>query len=167
MNIFATRECFGPHSLEQQERTAGRELSEENFVDVDFCMDRLNGTCGRCGCDFCFESKTARQFRLDNIYRDISILYIYTVTSHQTQWRPLYFLLLLSPTTQKSQTCQASECSFPECSRWCVPTLFLRRPNNFIYKFPSQNNNHRYCHNIAITILQLENITLVSSTYFY
>lgn len=104
MNIFAARECFGPHSLEQQERTAGRELSEENYVDVDFCMDRLNGTCGRCGCDFCFESKTARQFRLDNIYRDISILNIYIHSNFPSNPMkpPLFFAVTFTNNSEKS-----------------------------------------------------------------
>ena len=41
----------------QQDRKASRELNLDSYVDVDWCMDRLNGTCGKCGCDFYFETK--------------------------------------------------------------------------------------------------------------
>ena len=41
----------------QQDMKANRELNLDNYVDVDWCMDRLRGTCGKCGCDFYFESK--------------------------------------------------------------------------------------------------------------
>ena len=36
---------------------AGRELNENNFVDVNFCMERLKGTCQKCGGDFHIEIK--------------------------------------------------------------------------------------------------------------
>ena len=41
-------------AYKQQDKKAGRELNLDNYVDVDFCMDRMNGTCGKCGCDFLF-----------------------------------------------------------------------------------------------------------------
>ena len=44
-------------AYKQEDRKAGRELNLDNYVDVDFCMDRMNGTCGKCGCDFYFETK--------------------------------------------------------------------------------------------------------------
>ena len=41
----------------QQDIKAGRDLNLDNYVDVDFCMERLRGTCGKCGCDFYIETK--------------------------------------------------------------------------------------------------------------
>ena len=40
-----------------QDLKAGRELNENNFVDVNFCMERLKGTCQKCGGDFHIEIK--------------------------------------------------------------------------------------------------------------
>ena len=53
MNYFKNK----IEAYKQQDRKAGRELNLDNYVDVDFCMDRMNGTCGKCGCDFYFETK--------------------------------------------------------------------------------------------------------------
>ena len=36
---------------------AGRELNENNYIDVGWCMDRLKGTCQKCGGDFHIEIK--------------------------------------------------------------------------------------------------------------
>ena len=36
---------------------AGRVLNETNYVDVNFCMERLKGTCQKCGGDFHIEIK--------------------------------------------------------------------------------------------------------------
>ena len=36
---------------------AGRELNLDNYVDVEWCMERMRGTCGKCGCDFHIENK--------------------------------------------------------------------------------------------------------------
>lgn len=44
-------------AYKQQDRKAGRELNLDNYVDVEWCMDRLQSTCGKCGCDFYFETK--------------------------------------------------------------------------------------------------------------
>ena len=41
----------------KQDLKAGRELNENNFVDVNFCMERLKGTCQKCGGDFHIEIK--------------------------------------------------------------------------------------------------------------
>ena len=41
----------------QQDKRASREINEDNYVDVEWCMDRLQSTCGKCGCDFYFETK--------------------------------------------------------------------------------------------------------------
>ena len=41
----------------KQDLKAGRELNENNFVDVNFCMERLKGTCQTCGGDFHIEIK--------------------------------------------------------------------------------------------------------------
>ena len=41
----------------KQDMKAGRELNENNFVDVNFCMERLKGTCQKCGGDFHIEIK--------------------------------------------------------------------------------------------------------------
>ena len=41
----------------KQDLKAGRELNEKNFVDVNFCMERLKGTCQKCGGDFHIEIK--------------------------------------------------------------------------------------------------------------
>ena len=41
----------------EQDLKAGRELNENNFVDVNFCMERLKGTCQKCGGDFHIEIK--------------------------------------------------------------------------------------------------------------
>ena len=32
----------------QQDKKANRELNLDNYVDVDWCLDRLNETCGKC-----------------------------------------------------------------------------------------------------------------------
>ena len=58
----------------QQDKRNLREINLDNYVDVDWCMDRLKSTCGKCGCDFYFETKqgvvtsnfTAQ--RTDNLY---------------------------------------------------------------------------------------------------
>ena len=41
----------------KQDMKAGRELNENNYVDVNFCMERLKGTCQKCGGDFHIEIK--------------------------------------------------------------------------------------------------------------
>ena len=41
----------------KQDLKAGRELNEKNYVDVNFCMERLRGTCQKCGGDFHIEIK--------------------------------------------------------------------------------------------------------------
>ena len=41
----------------KQDLKAGRELNENNFVAVNFCMERLKGTCQKCGGDFHIEIK--------------------------------------------------------------------------------------------------------------
>ena len=41
----------------KQDLKAGRELNEKNYVDVNFCMERLRGTCQNCGGDFHIEIK--------------------------------------------------------------------------------------------------------------
>ena len=41
----------------KQDMKAGRELNEDNYVDVNFCMERLKGTCQKCGGDFHIEIK--------------------------------------------------------------------------------------------------------------
>ena len=41
----------------KQDLKAGRELNEKNYVDVNFCMERLKGTCQKCGGDFHIEIK--------------------------------------------------------------------------------------------------------------
>ena len=41
----------------KQDLKAGRALNEDNFVDVNFCMERLKGTCQKCGGDFHIEIK--------------------------------------------------------------------------------------------------------------
>ena len=41
----------------QQDKRNLREINLDNYVDVDWCMGRLSGTCGKCGCDFYFETK--------------------------------------------------------------------------------------------------------------
>ena len=53
MNYFKNK----IEAYKQQDRKAGRELNLDNYVDVDWCMDRLQSTCGKCGCDFYFETK--------------------------------------------------------------------------------------------------------------
>ena len=53
MNYFKNK----IEAYKQQDKKAGRELNLDNYVDVEWCMDRLNGTCGKCGCDFYFETK--------------------------------------------------------------------------------------------------------------
>ena len=53
MNYFKNK----IEAYKQQDRKTGRELNLDNYVDVEWCMDRLNGTCGKCGCDFYFETK--------------------------------------------------------------------------------------------------------------
>ena len=41
----------------QQDKRASRKINEDNYVDLEWCMDRLQSTCGKCGCDFYFETK--------------------------------------------------------------------------------------------------------------
>ena len=41
----------------KQDLKAGRELNEDNYIDVGWCMDRLKGTCQKCGGDFHIEIK--------------------------------------------------------------------------------------------------------------
>ena len=41
----------------RQDLNAGRELNLDNYVDVEWCMERMRGTCGKCGCDFHVEKK--------------------------------------------------------------------------------------------------------------
>ena len=41
----------------QQDLRAGRDLNLDNYVDVEWCMERMRGTCGKCGCDFHIEKK--------------------------------------------------------------------------------------------------------------
>ena len=41
----------------KQDLKAGRDLNEKNYVDVNFCMERLRGTCQKCGGDFHIEIK--------------------------------------------------------------------------------------------------------------
>ena len=70
MNYFKNR----IEGCKQQDRKASRETNEDNYVDVGWCMDRLQSTCGKCGCGFYFETKkgvitsnfTAQ--RTDNLY---------------------------------------------------------------------------------------------------
>ena len=58
----------------RQDLKASRELNEDNYIDVDWCLDRLKGTCQKCGSDFYIEPKngllssnfTAQ--RLDNLF---------------------------------------------------------------------------------------------------
>ena len=41
----------------RQDLKASRELNEDNYIDVDWCLDRLKGTCQKCGSDFYIEPK--------------------------------------------------------------------------------------------------------------
>ena len=41
----------------RQDLKASRELNEDNYIDVDWCLDRLKGTCQKCGVDFYIEPK--------------------------------------------------------------------------------------------------------------
>ena len=41
----------------KQDLKAGRELNEDNYINVDWCMERLRGTCQKCGGDFHIEIK--------------------------------------------------------------------------------------------------------------
>ena len=41
----------------RQDLKSGRELNEDNYIDVGWCMDRLKGTCQKCGGDFHIEIK--------------------------------------------------------------------------------------------------------------
>ena len=41
----------------QQDAKANRELNLDNYIDTNWCMDRMRGTCGKCGCDFHIENK--------------------------------------------------------------------------------------------------------------
>ena len=41
----------------KQDLKASRELNEDNYIDVDWCLDRLKGTCQKCGVDFYIEPK--------------------------------------------------------------------------------------------------------------
>ena len=41
----------------KQDMKAGREFNENNYVDVNFCMERLKGSCQKCGGDFHVEIK--------------------------------------------------------------------------------------------------------------
>ena len=41
----------------RQDLKASRELNEDNYIDVDWCLDRLKGTCQKCGVDFYIETK--------------------------------------------------------------------------------------------------------------
>ena len=41
----------------KQDMKAGRELNEDNYIDVGWCMERLRGTCQKCGGDFHIEIK--------------------------------------------------------------------------------------------------------------
>ena len=34
-----------------------RSITGDNYIDVKWCMDRMRGTCGKCGCDFHIENK--------------------------------------------------------------------------------------------------------------
>ena len=36
----------------QQDKKSQREINDANYVDVDWCMSRLKGCCGKCGCKF-------------------------------------------------------------------------------------------------------------------
>ena len=36
----------------RQDKKCKREINEENYVDVEWCMSRLKGSCGKCGCKF-------------------------------------------------------------------------------------------------------------------
>ena len=53
MNYFKNK----IEGYKQQDKKAGRELNLDSYVDVEWCMDRLTSTCGKCGCDFYFETK--------------------------------------------------------------------------------------------------------------
>ena len=41
----------------RQDLKASRELNEDSYIDVDWCLDRLKGTCQKCGVDFFIETK--------------------------------------------------------------------------------------------------------------
>ena len=41
----------------KQDLKASRELNEDNYIDVDWCLDRLKGTCQKCAVDFYIEPK--------------------------------------------------------------------------------------------------------------
>ena len=41
----------------KQDLKAGRELNEHNYIDEGWCLDRLKGTCQKCGVDFFIETK--------------------------------------------------------------------------------------------------------------
>ena len=41
----------------QQDKKRQTEINEDTYIDVKWCMDRLKGTCGKCGCDFYIEIK--------------------------------------------------------------------------------------------------------------
>ena len=36
----------------RQDKKSKREINEENYIDVEWCMSRLKGCCGKCGCKF-------------------------------------------------------------------------------------------------------------------
>ena len=56
----------------KQDKVAGREIDEENFIDEQWCLNHFHGCCAHCGVKFYIEMKagklstnfTAR--RLDN-----------------------------------------------------------------------------------------------------
>ena len=41
----------------RQDLKSNRELNEDNYIDVDWCLERLKGTCQKCGVDFYIEPK--------------------------------------------------------------------------------------------------------------
>ena len=58
----------------RQDLKSNRELNENNYIDVDWCLERLKGTCQKCGGDFHLEIKKgvlSSNFsaqRLDNLH---------------------------------------------------------------------------------------------------
>ena len=38
--------------LNKQDKKSKREINDENYIDAEWCMSRLKGCCGQCGCKF-------------------------------------------------------------------------------------------------------------------
>ena len=59
----------------KQDRDKNREIDEDDYIDVEWCLSRMNGTCQKCNTWFDFKIKNGRlnsDFTAQRLDNDIS-----------------------------------------------------------------------------------------------